>query len=136
MLVQACRVVRSRVMKRWFWVIDAIVVILFAIIGREDHGFASDIGDYLRVSAPFLIGLGITIVLVRAWRDPVYWLTGLFLALGTVAFGMLLRALVWDNGTARTFVFVTTGFMVAAMVGWRLVVRGIAWLVRRGATSA
>lgn len=113
-------------MKRWFWVIDVVIIILFAVIGREDHGFVSDFWDYLRVAAPFLVALGISIVLARAWRDPVYWLTGLFLAIGTLVIGMVLRANVWDDGTATGFIVVSTVWMVGLMVGWRLVVSGIA----------
>ena len=55
-------------MRSWFWVIDVLVVILFVVIGREDHGFVSDFSDYVRVASPFLIGLGLTIFAVRAWR--------------------------------------------------------------------
>jgi hypothetical protein len=113
-------------MRRWFWIVDAAVVISFVVIGREDHGFISDFGDYVRISAPFLIGLGATIVLVRAWRQPISLLTGLALALGTLVLGMVLRRFVWDAGTATTFVLVAAGFFVAGMVGWRLLVMGFA----------
>jgi hypothetical protein len=108
-------------MKRWFWILDALVVIVFVIIGREDHGFDSGIGDYVRVAAPFLVALVVSIVAFRAWRNPTDWRTGAFLAVGTVVLGMLLRRFVWDAGTARTFIVVTTAFLVAGMVGWRLV---------------
>ena len=123
-------------MKRWFWTLDAVVVVLFAVVGREDHGFTSDMGDYIRVSAPFLIGLAITIVLVRAWRDPSYWLTGLFLGIGTTFFGMILRALVWDNGTARTFIVVASAWMIGMMVLWRLVALGVSRIARRRNAAA
>jgi hypothetical protein len=124
-------------MRRWFWIIDATVVILFVVIGREDHGFISDIGDYVRISAPFLIGLGATIGLVQAWRRPTRLLTGLALALGTLVFGMVLRRFVWDAGTARTFVLVTAGFLVVGMVGWRLLVMAFTrWrIAKQGATT-
>ena len=121
-------------MKRWFWVIDATVIILFAVIGREDHGFVSDIWDYLRVAAPFLLALGISIVVLRAWRDPVYWLTGLALAVGTIVMGMLLRASVWDDGTATSFIVVSAAWMVGLMVGWRLALTGFVRLRRRMAS--
>ena len=110
-----------RRMKRWFWLVDALVVVTFVVVGREDHGFISGISDYLRVAAPFLIALGLSIVILRAWRHPTVWTTGLGLAVGTVVLGMLLRRFVWDAGTARTFIVVTTAFLVAGMTGWRLV---------------
>lgn len=118
-------------MKRWFWVLDGLVVVGFAVIGREDHGFVSDFWDYARVAAPFLVGLAATIVILRAWRSPLLLRTGLFLALGTLVLGMLLRRFVWDNGTATTFVLVSAGFFVAGMVGWRLVALGIRTLLAR-----
>lgn len=104
----------------------------FAVIGREDHGFESDFWDYLRASAPFLFGLGITIFAIRAWRKPTDWRTGIALALGTVFLGMLLRRFVWDDGTARNFVIVTTLYMVATMVGWRLIAEMVKRLMTRG----
>ena len=112
-------------MKRWFWVLDATVVIAFVVVGREDHGFASGVSDYLRVAAPFEIALGLSIVILRAWRRPTDWTTGAGLAIGTVVLGMLLRRYVWDAGTARTFIMVTTAFIVAGMVGWRLVAAAV-----------
>lgn len=123
-------------MKRWFWVLDALVVIVFVIVGREDHGFVSGVGDYLRVAAPFLIALGLSIIILRAWRHPTDWRTGAFLAVGTVVLGMLLRRFVWDAGTARTFIVVATAFVTAGMVGWRLVALGVGRLVTSRRTAA
>lgn len=116
-------------MKRWFWVLDGLVVVAFAVIGREDHGFVSDLWDYARVAAPFLVGLAATIVILRSWRDPLRLRTGLFLAVGTLVLGMLLRRFVWDNGTATTFVAIAGAFFVAGMVGWRLIAVGVRTLL-------
>lgn len=117
------------VMRRWFWIVDALVVISFAVIGREDHGFVSDFWDYARVAAPFLLALGVTIAVLRAWRDPMLLRTGLLLAIGTLVLGMLFRRFIWDNGTARTFVLVTAAYLLAGMVGWRLVAVGVRKIV-------
>ena len=124
-------------MKRWFWVFDAAVVISFAVIGREDHGFVSDAWDYLRVAAPFLFGLAASVLVTRAWRHPVDIRTGLALAVGTLVLGTILRRFVWDNGTAPTFIAVTAAYLLAGMVGWRLVAAAIRWIVqqRRPVTS-
>ena len=46
-------------MRRWFWVIDAFVVVSFVLIGRDSHGFNSDVGDIVKVAAPFLIALAL-----------------------------------------------------------------------------
>jgi hypothetical protein len=108
----------------WWWVIDAVVVVAFAVIGRHDHGYTSDAADYVRVASPFLIGLAVSGLALRGWRQ-LDLRTGLGLALGTVLIGVLARRLVWGDGTAWTFVMVTTAFMVAGMVGWRLVAAGL-----------
>lgn len=124
-------------MARWFWVLDVSVIIAFVAIGREDHGFVSDASDYARVAAPFLLGLAVTGVSLRAWRDPISLRTGLLLSLGTVFVGMLARRFLWDDGTARSFVLVTTGFLVAGMVGWRLIALAVRRLLssRRSVTQ-
>ena len=124
-------------MQRWFWIPDALVIIAFVVIGREDHGFVSDASDYARVAAPFLVGLAVSGVALRAWRNPLDLSTGLFLALGTVLIGMLARRFIWDDGTARSFVLVASAFIVAGMVGWRLIVAGIrrAMAARRTTTA-
>jgi len=123
-------------MRQWFWVLDAFIVVAFAVIGREDHGFVSDLWDYARVAAPFLFGLGLTIVILRSWRQPLRLRTGFLLALGTLGFGMLLRRFVWDDGTATTFVVVAAGFFVAGMVGWRLVALGVRKVLARRTPAA
>lgn len=124
-------------MHRWFWIPDALVIIAFVVIGREDHGFVSDASDYARVAAPFLVGLAVSGVALRAWRNPLDLSTGLFLALGTVLIGMLARRFIWDDGTARSFVLVASAFIVAGMFGWRLIVAGIrrAMAARRTTTA-
>jgi hypothetical protein len=81
------------------------------------------------VSAPFLVGLGITGVAIRAWRSPLDLRTGFGLAIGTLVIGMLFRRFVWDNGTAWSFVLVTAAYLTAGMVGWRLIALGIRRLV-------
>ena len=118
-------------MKRWFWVLDVATVLSFVIIGRDTHGFVTDWGATARVAAPFLIALGIGVLITRAWKKPTDLLTGLGLAITTVLVGLLLRRYVFDAGTARTFVILTSAWMLAWMVGWRL----IAKLVTRFLTS-
>lgn len=121
---------------RWFWVLDAAVVVSFVVIGREDHGFTSGVSDYVRVAAPFLLALGLSIITLRAWRSPLRLRTGLFVAIGTIAVGMLARRFVWDDGTAWTFVAVTSAFLVAGMVGWRLIVAGVVRIRTTDGTAA
>ncbi|TFD22182.1 DUF3054 domain-containing protein [Cryobacterium sp. TMS1-13-1] len=106
-------------------VLDAALVLLFAAIGRLSHG---ETLAGLGVTAwPFLGGLIIGWLLLRAWRHPlsVVW-TGLGIWLATVAGGLLLR-LADGQGVQLSFAIVTTIVLGAFLLGWR----AIAALVRR-----
>jgi len=61
-------------------------------------------------------------IVARAWRSPESVRTGLVIWPLTVLFGMLLRNVVFDDGTALSFVIVTAGFLGLTLVGWRAVV--------------
>ena len=121
-------------MRRWFWVIDAVVVVSFVLVGRDNHGFVSDWNETLRVAAPFLISLALAIVLVRAWKDPLTLLTGFNIGAITLVVGMLLRKFIWDDGTALSFVIVTAVWLIGWMVAWRLIGIGIGRYRYRRAT--
>jgi hypothetical protein len=108
-------------MKRWFWVLDVLVVVSFVVIGRDTHGFVSDWRETLEVALPFLLALFVGIGVVMAWMDPTSWLGGLVIAAVTVIGGLVLRKYVFGAGTATTFVWLTAGWMTAWMIGWRLV---------------
>ncbi len=118
-------------MKKWFWVLDALVVLSFVVVGRDSHGFVTEWGETVRVAAPFLIALAIGIVVTRAWRRPLHLLTGLGVGVITLVLGMLLRRFVWDDGTATTFIVVTSGWIIGLMVAWRAAALAIANLRSR-----
>jgi len=123
-------------MKRWFWVLDTLVVVSFVVIGRDSHGFTDDLGATLEVALPFLLALSVGIGITMAWMDPTTWLGGLVIAAVTVIGGLALRKYVFHDGTASTFVWLTAGWMTAWMVGWRLVAALITRSVhRRGASN-
>jgi len=125
-------------MKRWFWVLDVATVLSFVIIGRDTHGFVTDWAATMRVAAPFLIALGIGVLVTRAWRSPTSILTGLGIAVTTVVVGLVLRKYVFDAGTARAFVILTSAWMIAWMVGWRLITKLVVRVLndRRGSVTA
>ena len=108
-------------MKRWFWILDGLAVVSFVLLGRESHGLANEWGEALRVAAPFLIALGLGVAAMRAWRSPSRLSTGLMLGLVTAVVGLVMRRLVFADGTATPFVIVATAWLVATMVGWRMV---------------
>lgn len=104
---------------------DVFVVVLFVAIGRRNHAGTSAFVDVLETGAPFLIGLGVAWLAVRAWRAPVRVRVGIMIWPITVLAGMIARRLVFDRGTATSFVVVATVFLGALLVGWRAVFRSL-----------
>jgi hypothetical protein len=105
--------------------LDAALVLVFVLIGRASHG--EGLLGTLNTWWPFLGGLVVGWLVMRAWRSPskIVW-TGTGLWLYTVGVGMLLRT-VSGQGTEFSFVVVTTISLGLFLLGWR----GIAVLLRR-----
>jgi MFS-type transporter involved in bile tolerance (Atg22 family) len=103
-------------------------VVVFVAIGRRNHDESGAFTAVLETAAPFLIGLAVAWLIVKAWRRPTKVMTGLLVWPITVLVGMIVRNLVFDDGTATSFVVVATLFLGACFVGWRAALR--AWLRR------
>jgi hypothetical protein len=121
-------------MKRWFWILDAMAVMSFALIGSDFHGFTFDLLAIMRVAAPFFVALAGGIAALRLWRNPLAIVNGLALALIASIGGLLLRHYVWGDGTARAFILVTGAYFIAFMVGWRLIALGVEWFANRSSS--
>lgn len=107
---------------------DAVLVLLFAGIGRGSHSEAVTFAGIFETAWPFLAGLAIMWVITFAFRRPLAIVsTALPLWVGTVVIGMLLRA-VTGQGTATAFIIVATVTLGLFLVGWRVIVK----LIRRG----
>lgn len=107
-------------MKRWFWLLDALVVVGFVGFGRENHGFATDWVETLTVALPFLLALSVGTAVVIMFMDPTGWPAGFVVSAATVVGGLLLRSFVFNDTTAAIFILVTAAWMTGWMVGWRL----------------
>ncbi len=118
-------------MKRWFWIVDSIVVISFVAIGSDFHGFTYQLAGILRVAAPFLIAFAGGVFALRVWVKPLSILNGALLGLITLTAGMLMRGYLWNEGTARMFIIVSGAWFVGIMVGWRLIALAIVALKNR-----
>jgi predicted permease len=106
--------------------LDLAVVLVFVVVGRDEHQQTNSLGDIVTVAAPFVIGVLVGAAL--AWartRDLRAVSSGLIILVSTLVVGMLLRRFVWDRGTATTFVLVTTGFLTVGFIGWRALGRVI-----------
>lgn len=107
----------------WCAVADVVSVIVFVAIGRRNHDEDANASGVLGTAAPFLVALVVAWVLFRVWRAPLDSRHGVRLWIITVALGMVLRNLVFDDGTATAFVIVATVFLGIVLNGWRALVR-------------
>ncbi|WP_198663455.1 DUF3054 domain-containing protein [Jiangella endophytica] len=126
-------------------VLDAVLVLVFVLIGRRTHDHPLDPAGLATTAWPFLTGLaaGWAVTLLRRRRPgdagparherPATALgTGVTVWIATMVVGMVLRA-ASGQGTAASFVVVATIVLGAFLVGWRAVA---ALLRRRGRTGA
>ena len=100
--------------------IDVFSVTLFVAVGRREHERDSAIAGLIATAAPFLLALALAWVLLRAWRRPTDWRTGVGVWAITLVAGMILRNLVFGDGTATSFVIVAASFLALFLVGWRV----------------
>jgi Protein of unknown function (DUF3054) len=105
--------------------LDVVAVLVFVAIGRDTHDGGIDIGGLLSAAAPFLIALALGWLIAQAWVRPSAWTTGVMVWFVTLGFGMGLRRVVFDRGTATAFVIVATVFLGFTLMGWRLAIRKV-----------
>lgn len=110
------------------FVLDAVLVLIFAVIGRASHG--EDPIGFLITAWPFLVALvvGHLLAMLVPARPRRPWSLGWGVVawVVTVAGGMLLRIATGDTAQAP-FIIVATVVLGVFLLGWRL----IALLVRR-----
>jgi hypothetical protein len=107
----------------WSLVADVVGIIVFVAIGRRNHDEGVAPAGIIETAAPFLIAVLVGWLIARGWRSPLSVSVGATIWVTTVALGMVLRKLVFDDGTATAFVIVATVFTGAVLNGWRLAVR-------------
>lgn len=103
--------------------LDVFSVVLFVALGRRSHDESGGFASVVETAAPFLLGLVAGWLVARMWRRPTAILTGIVVWPITILVGMVLRNLVFDRGTAGSFVIVATLFVGLFLVGWRAAVR-------------
>ena len=109
---------------RYLLGLDAVAVIAFVTIGRDNHDEAVTVASIGTTAAPFLVGMASGWLVTRAWRRPTAFPVGAGVVAVTVAVGMVLRWLT-GSGTAPTFVFVAAAFLALMMLGWRVVAMAV-----------
>ncbi|WP_246104511.1 DUF3054 domain-containing protein [Rudaeicoccus suwonensis] len=113
-------------------VLDVVMILVFAAIGRASHHEASPVLDACGTAWPFLAGAAAGWVLVLAVRrePPIALVASWPVWLLTVGVGMAVRH-VTGRGVAVSFVIVATLFLGLFMMGWR----AIALLLARRRTA-
>jgi len=111
-------------------VLDIVLILLFALIGRASHGGNAIAGLWI-TAWPFLVGALVGWLVGRTWWAPFApWRSGLWIWAGALVIGMLLRV-VSGQGIAVSFVIVAGIVLFVFLVGWRL----IAAVIRRGTAA-
>jgi len=105
---------------------DALLILLFAAIGRDAHQRGEIVTGVFLTAWPFLAGAVLAWLGARAWRRPLSIVSGVVIWLGTVAGGMILRA-VTGQTVVVAFVIVALLSLGLFLVGYRALVA----LVRR-----
>jgi len=126
--------------RTWGWlaaVIDVVLIIVFALIGRSSHGEASSLVGLWTTAYPFLAGWAIAYVTSGAWARPLrFWPTGVVAWILTVFVGMAIRVatgqgVVDGNPLPISFVIVATIVLGVFLLGWRAIARGVLRAVAR-----
>lgn len=113
--------------------IDAVLVVVFAALGRASHAEPLALDGLTRTAMPFLGGLLIAwIVLARLGANGFALRDGVVAWALTVAMGMILRLMIGDTA-AWSFVLVAAAVLAAFLLGWRLVLLLVARYAPGGA---
>ena len=108
-------------------VLDLLVVVLFAAVGRRSHAEATALSGLFHTAWPFVVGGAIgwlaAFALYRNKFDAFLLVpTGIVVWVMTVVVGMALRALS-GQGTAFSFIIVATVVTAVLLLGWRALAR-------------
>lgn len=104
---------------------DAVLILVFAAIGRDAHQRGEVVTGVLATAWPFLAGAALTWLALRLWRSPLsVWPAGVAVWLGTVALGMILRA-VTGQTVVLPFVIVALLSLGVLLLGYRLVAAAV-----------
>ena len=101
--------------------VDVVVILVFAILGRSSHAEANTLFGVLGTAWPFLAGaaIGHAVLQLGSLRgDPSSWRRGLLVWASTVLVGLVLRVVSGDTA-AWPFVVVASIVLAVLLVGWR-----------------
>lgn len=109
------------VKKAFGFFFDALCVLAFVVIGTRNHDTDTGVSGALYVAAPFWIAMVLGWFVSHAKRNPFAISVGTQTWIVTLVIGMMLRNLVFDRGTATSFMLVAAIFLAITMLGWRTI---------------
>ena len=113
---------RTSVVKKAFgFTFDALCVLAFVVLGTRNHDTDTGVSGVLNVAAPFWIAMVLGWFVSHARRNPYAISVGTQTWIVTLVIGMMLRNLVFDRGTATSFMLVAAIFLAITMLGWRTI---------------
>ena len=101
-------------------VVDILAVLIFVIVGRDNHGESNTILGIVGTAAPFLIALLVAHIVLRFLKIGRRLTVAIVVWAVTVGGGLTLRNLAFGDGTAFSFIVVTTITLGVLMIGLRL----------------
>lgn len=104
-----------------------LAVLVFAAVGRSSHAEVVDPFGMLSTAAPFLLGLLVGWLVVRAWRAPLRLPVGVAVWAGAVVVGLGVRA-AFTHRLPLTFALIAAASLALLVLGWRVVAGLIARL--------
>lgn len=96
---------------------DVLAVLAFAAVGRRTHAEVDAWGT-LTTALPFLLGLLVGWLVVRAWRAPLRLPVGVAVWVSVVVVGLGVRA-AFTHRLPLTFALVATVSLALLLLGWR-----------------
>ena len=113
--------------------LDVAWIILFAIIGRQNHGEGSALSGVIGVAWPFLVGYAVGAFALRLQRTPLSIARIVPVWLLTLVIGMAIRTIQKGRAPEAAFVIVATIALAVGLIGWRVIASVIR--SRRGPAS-
>jgi hypothetical protein len=99
---------------------DVLAVLVFAAVGRDSHAEVVDALGMLTTAAPFLLGLVLGWLVVRAWHAPLRLPVGVAVWTGVVIVGLGVRV-AFTHRLPLTFVLIAAASLAIFLLGWRAV---------------
>ncbi|HEU0127124.1 MAG TPA: DUF3054 domain-containing protein [Pseudonocardiaceae bacterium] len=103
---------------------DVLAVLVFTAVGRSSHAEV-DAWGMLTTAVPFLLGLLVGWLIVRAWRAPLRLPVGVAVWVGVVVVGLGVRA-ASTHRLPLTFALVAAASLALLLLGWRAMAQLIA----------